>query len=284
MTISDLKKRFQNELSELYSTSESISLFYIFTDKIFGFTRHQLRKFENQEVLKADQETFETILNDLKSGKPYQQITGEADFYGKIFKVNEHVLIPRPETEELLEMASHYIKEFQKENRIENLKILDIGTGSGIIPIILKHHFPEAEVHALDVSKEALSVAKENATLHQVEIQFYQKDILNENPEDVYDIIISNPPYIGIDENINIEDSVKSFEPNLALFSPTEDALIFYKRIAELGKSHLNEKGLIFLEINQKYGPETLELYKDFEISKLIKDLSDNDRMIYVKK
>ena len=284
MTISDLKKRFQNELSELYSTSESITLFYIFVDKTFGFTRHQLRKFENQNILKADEDTFENILNDLKSGKPYQQITGEAEFYGKTFKVNEHVLIPRPETEELLELASHYIKEFQKENAIQNLKILDIGTGSGVIPIILKLNFPDAEVQALDVSKEALEIARQNAILHQVDIQFYQKDILNENPNDIYDIIISNPPYIGIDENINIEDSVKSFEPNLALFSPTEDVLIFYKRIAELGKSHLKEKGLSFLEINQKYGPETLELYKDFEVSKLIKDLSDNDRMIYVKK
>ena len=257
---------------------------YIFTDKIFGFTRHQLRKFESQEVLISDQNTFETILNDLKSGKPYQQITGEAEFYGKTFKVNKHVLIPRPETEELLELASHYIKEFQKENAIQNLKILDVGTGSGVIPIILKLNFPEAEVHALDISEEALEIARQNAVLHQVDIQFYQKDILNENPNDIYDIIISNPPYIGIDENIDIEDSVKSFEPNLALFSPTEDVLIFYKRIAELGKSHLKEKGLIFLEINQKYGAETLELYKDFEASKLIKDLSDNDRMIYVKK
>ena len=284
MTISDLKKRFQKELSEQYSTSESITLFYIFADKIFGFTRHQLRKFENQEILKDDEDTFENIINDLKSGKPYQQITGETEFYGKLFKVNEHVLIPRPETEELLELASHYIKEFQKENKIENLKILDIGTGSGIIPIILKLNFPNAEVHALDVSEEALEIAKQNATLHEVGIQFYKRDILNENPNDIYDIIISNPPYIGIDENINIEDTVKSFEPNLALFSPTEDVLIFYKRIAELGKSHLKEKGLIFLEINQKYGPETLELYREFEVSKLIKDLSDNDRMIYVKK
>ncbi|WP_313028653.1 peptide chain release factor N(5)-glutamine methyltransferase [Soonwooa sp.] len=284
MTISDLKKRFQNELSEQYSTSESIILFYIFADKIFGFKRYEDYKFENQELLNADKETFDSILEDLKSGKPYQQITGETEFYGKLFKVNEHVLIPRPETEELLELASHYIKEFQKENAIQNLKILDIGTGSGIIPIILKLNFPDAEVHALDVSEEALEIAKQNAALHEVDIQIHKKDILNESPEDVYDIIISNPPYIGIEENINIEDSVKSFEPNLALFSPTEDVLIFYKRIAELGKSHLKEKGLIFLEINQKYGPETLELYREFKVSKLIKDLSDNDRMIYVKK
>jgi len=284
LTISDLKKHFQNELSEHYSTSESITLFYIFADKIFGFTRHQLRKFENQDILKDDEDTFENILKDLKSGKPYQQLTGEAEFYRKTFKVNEHVLIPRPETEELLELASHYIKEFQKENAIQNLKILDIGTGSGVIPIILKLNFPDADVHALDVCEEALKVAKQNAALHDVNIQFYQKDILNDKPNDIYDIIISNPPYIGIDENISIEDSVKAFEPNLALFSPTEDVLIFYKRIAELGKSHLKEKGLIFLEINQKYGPETLELYREYKVPKLIKDISDNDRMIYVKK
>lgn len=164
-------------------------------------------------------------------------------------------------------------------------KILDIGTGSGIIPIVLKKHFPEAEVSAIDISIDALEVAKRNAEFHKTEINFIHQDYLNDDLEEVYNVIISNPPYIGIEENPEIEDSVKGFEPNLALFSPTSDALIFYKKIAEDCKDHLAENGLLFLEINQKLGKETLELYQEgFSEVELLKDISGNDRMIFGRK
>lgn len=284
MTISELKTRFQEELSDLYSKSETEELFSIFSEYVLNLNKFELRMNIDTPLLEGIYHQFDQIISTLKSGKPYQQIIGETEFYGKKFFVNDHVLIPRPETEELLELASHYISEYQKNNNSITIKILDIGTGSGVIPIILKIMFPSADITSIDISAEALDVARKNATHHNTEINFVKKDYLNENLDEVYDVIISNPPYIGIEENPEIEDSVKSFEPNLALFSPTSDALIFYKKIAEDSKKHLVENGLIFLEINQKLGKETLDLYQNFKMSKLIKDISDNDRMIYVIK
>lgn len=284
MTILELKTRFQEELSEQYTVSESLMLFYIFAEREFGFSKHQIRKFLEQEILSQDEDLFDQIISTLKSGKPYQQIIGETEFYGKKFFVNDHVLIPRPETEELLELASHYISEYIKNNNSNDIKILDIGTGSAVIPIILKIMFPSADITSIDISTEALDIARKNAELHNTEINFVNKDYLNEKLDNIYDVIISNPPYIGIEENIEIEDSVKGFEPNIALFSPTSDALIFYRKIAEDSKNHLTENGLIFLEINQKLGKKTLDLYQNFKISKLIKDISENDRMIYSQK
>jgi release factor glutamine methyltransferase len=196
------------------------------------------------------------------------------------------VLIPRPETEELLEIAIDKIKnQFVILNDIKKtIKILDIGTGSGIIPITLKKHFPEAEVSAMDISEKALEIAKKNATFHQTEINFIEADYLNDELAEKYDVIISNPPYIGIEENVEIAASVKDFEPNIALFSPTKDALLFYRKIAKDCLNYLNENGLFFLEINQKLGNETLDLFQEFSEKKLIKDLSDNDRFVVGRK
>ena len=282
MTISEFKKYFKTELSEHYTDSESEELFYIFAGKILNRDKFKIRRSENDEPDVNQQSEFHNNLLQLKLGKPYQQILGEAEFYGLIFFVNEHVLIPRPETEELLELAIFKIKE--QRTKKQDFKILDIGTGSGIIPIVLKKHFPEAEISAIDYSEEALKVAKKNAEFHQTEIKFIHENYLEEEPNEVYDIIISNPPYIGIDEQHEIADSVKDFEPNLALFSPTSDALIFYRKIAEDAEKHLSENGMVFLEINQKLGEETLELFKDFSESHLIKDLSSNDRFIFARK
>jgi len=318
MKLSEIKILFQAELSELYSKSEMEELFSIFCEYFLNLNKIELRNNLESDLSENDSNKFSEAISELKTGKPFQQILGETEFYGMKFLVNEHVLIPRPETEELLELAINKIKEKrqkiqvfdsaqtdnvqierlrepqpdnQKPTTNDHFRILDIGTGSGIIPIVLKKYFPEAEVSAIDISNEALEIAKRNAKFHQTEINFISKDYLNEifdsalTDKELYDMIISNPPYIGIEENPEIEVSVKGFEPNLALFSPTSDALIFYRKIAEDCKDHLAENGLLFLEINQKLGKETLALYQDgFSEVELLKDISGNDRIIFGRK
>jgi release factor glutamine methyltransferase len=283
MTISEFKNYFKEQLSELYTDSESAFLCTVFIEKIIGFNSFYQRRFSGQELLADDENKLKEIISELKTGKPYQHILGETDFYGMTFFVNENVLVPRPETEELLELA---IKKIQSLHAIvENIKILDIGTGSGVIPLVLKKHFPQAEVLSVDFSEKALETARKNAAFHQLEVTFIHADYLNYNPNENFDIMISNPPYIGREEENEIADSVKEFEPKMALFSPTNDALIFYRKIAEDAGKYLNENGLLFLEINQKLGPETLELYQeDFSEALLIKDLSGNDRFIFGRK
>nr|WP_314499582.1 peptide chain release factor N(5)-glutamine methyltransferase [uncultured Chryseobacterium sp.] len=280
MTIKAFKNHFRVELSAIYTDSETDFIFPFFLEKISGFSQVQQR-LSPQNELTADQENqLLHIISELKTGKPYQHILGETEFYGMPFFVNENVLIPRPETEELLELAIEKIQ--SSGSGIDGLKILDIGTGSGIIPLVLKKHFPDAAVSSVDFSEKALEVAKKNAEFNKLDIRLIHADYLNLELEEDYDVIISNPPYIGIDEKIEISDSVKGFEPEMALFSPTSDALIFYKKIAGDSKKHLNKNGLLFLEINQKLGSETLQLYKnDFLEVKLLKDLSGNDRFIF---
>lgn len=282
MTISAFKKYFKAELSGLYTESESAFLSSLFIHQITGFDNFRQRRFSEQELLTADEEKLGHLVSELKTGRPYQQILGETEFYGMKFFVDENVLIPRPETEELLEIAIREIK--NSKFKVQDVKILDIGTGSGIIPLVLKKYFPEAHVSSVDFSEKALDTAKRNAEYHQLEINFIHADYLNYELGESYDIIISNPPYIGIEEEIEIADSVKEFEPKMALFSPTADALIFYRKIAEDAKKYLPENGLLFLEINQKLGPETLELYQYFSDAQLLKDLSENDRFIYGRK
>ncbi len=279
MTILEFKRHFKQELSEIYSESESAELFQIFAHEVIGFDVREQRKNFHENLLIADEEELYKILNLLKTGKPYQQILGKTEFYGLEFFLDENVLIPRPETEELLEFAISNLKSTN-----QNPKIIDIGTGSGIIPIVLKKHFPDAEISAIDISEKALEIAGKNAAFHKTEINFFQHDFFSENLTEKFDVIISNPPYIGIDEDSEIVDSVKGFEPRIALFSPTSDALIFYRKIAEFSNNFLSENGMIFLEINQKLGIETLELFDDFPEKQLIKDISGNDRIVFAKK
>ena len=281
MIISELKEFFKNQLSEIYADSEISELFSIFCNQILGMDKFELRISQHHIISEEQTRVFKKLISELKTGKPYQQILGETEFYGLQFFVDEFVLIPRPETEELLELA---IREIEKFN-LKDLKILDIGTGSGIIPIVLKKNFPEAEVSAIDFSEKALETATKNADFHKLDIKFIHQNYLQENLSEVYDTIISNPPYIGKDEEIEIADSVKEFEPKMALFSPTSNALIFYEKIADDCKNHLAENGLVFLEINQKLGNETKALFTDVlsEVY-LVKDISGNDRFVWGKK
>ncbi|MCD1116906.1 peptide chain release factor N(5)-glutamine methyltransferase [Chryseobacterium turcicum] len=279
MTLSQLKKHFSESVSEIYTDSESVFIFQIFAEDILELNHFQQRQSTDLELSDEKINQFQQIISELKTGKPYLQILGETEFYGMKIFIDENVLIPRPETEELLEIAIQRISNLKSQ--ISNPRILDIGTGSGIIPLVLKKYFPESEVSSVDFSEKALVTAKKNADFHKLDINFIHADYLSFDLNKNFDVIISNPPYIGIDEENKIADSVKEFEPKIALFSPTSDALIFYRKIAEDSKKHLNKNGLLFLEINQKLGPETLELYNDFSHSELIKDLSGNDRFIF---
>lgn len=281
MTISELKHFFKEQLSHIYTVSETSELFFILCTQILGINKFELRRSEDHIISDEQNSVFIKIITELKAGKPYQQILGETEFYGLKFFVDENVLIPRPETEELLELA---VTEIQK-NKVKDLKILDIGTGSGIIPIVLKKKFPEAKVSAIDFSEKALKTAQKNADFHNVAINFMHQNYLSEDLTENYNIIISNPPYIGIDEEKEIADSVKVFEPTMALFSPTSNALVFYEKIAEDCKNHLAENGMVFLEINQKLGEETKALFTNVlsEVH-LIKDISGNDRFVFGRK
>lgn len=282
MTVGEFKKYFREQLSEIYTDSESAFLCSVFIGKIVGLNPFYQRKFSGQALLQDDEEKLLHVISELKTEKPYQHILGETEFYGMTFFVNEHVLIPRPETEELLELAIKNIH--SSKSWREDIKILDIGTGSGVIPLVLKKHFPKARITSVDFSEKALETAGRNAAFHKLDVNFIHADYLTYSLNENFDIIISNPPYIGIEEEKEIADSVKEFEPKMALFSPTSDALIFYRKIAEDAEKHLNENGMLFLEINQKLGPETLELYRNFTEAVLIQDLSGNDRFIFGEK
>lgn len=283
VTLLDLKESFSKELKTIYSEGEILELYAIFCEHFLGLNKMELRSNSEKTLSEDEINEFENAIKELKTGKPFQQILGETEFYGMKFFVDENVLIPRPETEELLEIAIHQIQ--SSKFKIQGLKILDIGTGSGIIPIVLKKKFPDAEITAIDFSEKALVMAKKNAHYHQTEIKFLHQDYLNESLNEVFDIIISNPPYIGMNEEIEIEDSVKGFEPTMALFSPTSNAMIFYEKIAKDSENHLSENGLVFLEINQKLGLETRDLFVSvLSEVELVKDISGNDRIVWGKK
>ena len=279
MKIQELQQRYSKELTQSYSENEIQKLFTYFAEEYLQYNSIQLKMYADQEVEEAQKLQFTQALEELKSGKPYQQILGKAYFYGEEFFVNENVLIPRPETEELIELI------LEKLPSDKELKILDIGTGSGCIAITIANHLKHANVYALDYSGKALEIAKKNAVLHQAEIQFIQQDYLNSHLLEIFDVIISNPPYIETEEEIDIENSVKDFEPMMALFAPENDVLAFYRKIANDTETSLSNEGFVFLEINQKLGPETLELYKNkLSEAYLLKDISDNDRMIWGRK
>lgn len=254
---------FKEKLANIYTSTEVRVLWQAFSEAPTGISA-------------------EDFATELLSGKPYQQILGVADFFGQKFCVNSHVLIPRPETEELLELAiSKIYNDFEKE---KTLDILDIGTGSGVISIILKKEFSSANITALDIDENALEIAKKNSKIHETEVKFLRQDYLNWHPDFSADIIISNPPYIAREEASDLASVVKNFEPRHALFSPSQDPLIFYRKIAADARKILKPNGLIFLEINQRLGQETLKIFQQDFQAELLKDLSGNDRFILAKK
>ena len=276
MKIKEYKYFFHEQLSSFYDEGEVESFFYIILENKNNLKRIDLALNIDLEFSEQELMIWNTILEKLKLEIPIQYIIGTTSFFGLDFNVNENVLIPRPETEELVDLII-------KNSNSKTPKIIDIGTGSGCIAISLAKNIPLATVYAIDVSEKALEIAKVNATLNNVNVNFILANILDvDNLNEQFDVIVSNPPYVRNLEKHEIKKNVLEYEPHLALFVNDNDALIFYKKIAELAKINLSQNGQLFFEINQYLGKETKELLENLDFKKVIlkKDIYGNDRMI----
>ncbi|MFK7048675.1 Release factor glutamine methyltransferase [Flavobacterium columnare] len=284
MLLKEYKIQFVEELLKTYDEKEIESFFCLLLEAFHGMKRidFALNPYLELDALQLLQ--WETVLGQLKQEKPIQYILGETDFFGMSFYVNEHTLIPRPETEELVNWIIQKVSIVKKDAKI---RILDIGTGTGCIAISLAKNIPMAEVYAMDVSLKVLEVARRNARRNNVAIEFIHQDVLTlEKLDFTFDIIVSNPPYVRNSEKVEIKKNVLNYEPHLALFVKDEDALIFYRKIAQLALISLNEEGCLFFEINQYLGKDMMVLMEElqFENINLRKDLYGNDRMLLGQK
>ena len=269
--VSNILSYFREELSAVADEGEITSWYYISMEYLLVYNRSDCIINSNQLLNKSQLSKIKQIVAELKTHKPIQYILGKTEFYGLKIKVNEHTLIPRPETEQLVDWIL-------KENFGA---ALDIGTGSGCIPIALAKH-ADAKVSAIDVSEDALLIAEENAKNNEVEIDFIHQDILQTNYLQKVDLIVSNPPYVLESEKEIMQENVLDYEPELALFVEDKNPLIFYKKIASLAFDFLNENGKLFFEINAKFGKEIIKMLADigFVNIELKKDMNDKDRMI----
>ncbi|MBB6237912.1 release factor glutamine methyltransferase [Pedobacter sp. AK013] len=282
MKIGELAEHYEVELEPLYDSNEAKALFSIAAEQVLALSSAKLIIQKETDISFINIQKLLSILNDLQIGKPIQHILEEAHFYGAVFKVNEEVLIPRPETEELVDwIISDNSSQFSV-NTNHKITILDIGTGSGCIPIILKKHLAKAEVATLDVSPNAIAIAKENAKQLNMTIKFIEADILTFQSEEKFDIIVSNPPYIRDLEKADMHNNVLVYEPHLALFVRDENPLIFYKAIADFARTNLKPNGQLYFEINEYLGKETIEMLasKGFIDIELRKDMQGKDRMV----
>lgn len=263
----------------VYEAEESKEVAALVLEKYLGLKKTDLLINQPVEVSEDLSRELDQVIIRINHSEPVQYILNEQWFRNRRFEVNRHVLIPRPETEELIDHAINYAKDLPGAK-----KILDIGTGSGCIAVSLALEIENAEVTALDISETALEVAKKNALNNQAEIRFLNIDVLDPAsfPEEKYDIIASNPPYVKENEKGEMRRNVLDFEPGLALFVKDDDALLFYRRIADLGQSHLTAQGFIIVEINSYLGKETSEMFREKGFGKvtLIKDFFERDRFI----
>ena len=292
MNIKNYKTQFIQELSPIYDAGEAESFFYLILEE-----KNQLKRIDlalNPDLTFSDEEIqlWNSILEQLKLEIPVQYLLGKTSFYGLEFEVNENVLIPRPETEELVDWIIQSTKVEVRGQKLSfdsaqddsrKIKILDIGTGSGCIAISLAKNIPNAQVFAIDVSGKALATAQKNAEINEVNVTFLLENILEtENLGQQFDIIVSNPPYVRELEKEEIKKNVLDNEPHLALFVKDDDALVFYRKIAELAQKSLSPNGQLFFEINQYLGKEMMDLLgkMNFKNIELRKDIYGNDRMI----
>ena len=281
--VKDIRKYYCDQLCSIYDKEEANAMILILFDHYFKIDRVRMALEPNLRLSESEMLTFHFAVKDLLKNKPLQYIIGETEFCDLKFKVNENVLIPRPETSELV----HLITNRQQTTDNSQLTILDIGTGSGCIAISLAKQLPQSQVYALDISEKALCVAKDNAYINNVDITFIHDDILSlrNKIETKFDIIVSNPPYVRDLEKAEMRDNVLNWEPHNALFVSDDDPLIFYRNILEFAKTHLKENGEVWFEINEYLGKETKDLCCEMGFSNvnIYKDFREKERFLSVR-
>lgn len=282
MLIRTYRDQFKAKLIDLYDENEVDSFFYMLLEAYNDLKKYQIALDPQLTFTPQQIELCEKAVALLQQYTPIQYIIGKTYFYDGIFNVTPSTLIPRPETEELVDLI------IKQSNHIENLRVLDIGTGTGCIAISLASFLNKAKVTAFDVSDEALKIAQSNAVLNTADVNFVLQDILKtESLSEQFDIIVSNPPYVRNLEKVEIKPNVLNHEPHLALFVTDDDPLIFYRKITELALEGLTEDGILYFEINQYLGTETVQMiqsYQVFNSVELIKDMYGNDRIVVAKK
>lgn len=280
MLLTEIKSIFHRELQGLYPKEEIDTFFSLVLEYELNLERFVLVLEPQYTLTKKEEQPFFEALSRLKKEEPIQYILGKTHFMDMEFKVNEAVLIPRPETEELVKWIINDVEGNEKKN----LRILDIGTGSGCIAIALSKALPEAKITAFDISEKALLVAKENASRNGVAVDFFEVDILNPSIETnlEFDIIVSNPPYVRECEKTKMQNNVIQYEPSLALYVSDTEPLLFYGCIVDFAKKHLKPNGQLYFEINQYLSQETKELLvnNQFEEVELGKDIFGNFRFL----
>ena len=276
-TIKDIKPYLVRELIEIYPEPEINALATIIIKTLFGVSRLHAITQPQDPISKKKADEIITICNELRSGKPLQYILEETSFYNCIIRVNPHVMIPRPETEELIDLII-------KENRGYRGEILDAGCGSGCIAIALAVNLPGTKVTGIDISEEAIRISQENALLNNAVVSFLQTDILNPGLKspDSMGIIVSNPPYILESEKVHIAKNVLDFEPHRALFVPDSDPLLYYRAILKMAEKVLIPSGKVYFEINEAFGLQMTGLLKStgFSSVEVIRDINVKDRIV----
>jgi len=285
MTITAASKKLLNDLKKIYDDRESVNIADMVMENITGYTKSERLINKEQVLVQMQQEKLKKYSLELLQHKPVQYVLNEAWFAGMRFYVNEHVLIPRPETEELVEWIVKDAGDKLQHSEYSSLSFLDIGTGSGCIAISLKKKLKTSKVYALDISEQALNIATRNANENNARIEFINADILNIDEQTNFsrvDVIVSNPPYIKQHEISEMDANVLLYEPQSALFVPGEDPLIFYKVIAEFALQHLKLNGRLYFEINELLGKEVSALLKakGFSEIRIKKDLQNKERMV----
>ncbi len=282
MTITEAYNHFTERLSSIYQKREAANIAELVFEHCTGISR--LKRVTEKDLLLPGKafDKIEQSLKELLQHKPVQYVLGEAWFFGQKFIVDEAVLIPRPETEELVELV---IKDWRDK---DSLSVIDIGTGSGCIAVIIKSKLANAQITAIDISDEAVNVAGQNAINNNAIIHFEKADILNKKAQDTFssfDVIVSNPPYIPTADKATMADNVLKYEPHLALFTPGDDPLLFYKAIAAFGAEHLKAKGKIYVEIHEAFAEEVKAIFlKYFPEVAIHQDMMGKDRMVTARR